>query len=113
MPTTSLSSLLTRRVFPAAIDWEDLIGLASRDIDPKAPTHVLVVPKVHVASLNEATDPTMLGRLLLAAREIAAEEAIAESGYRVVVNTGAGAGQTVFHLHLHLLGGRKLTWPPG
>jgi histidine triad (HIT) family protein len=74
---------------------------------------VLVIPKVHVASLNEATDPAMLGRLMLAAREIAAEEGISESGYRVVVNTGAGAGQTVSHLHLHLLGGRKLTWPPG
>jgi histidine triad (HIT) family protein len=104
---------IIRKEIPATIVWEDAHALAFRDIDPKAPTHVLVIPKAHVASLNEATDPTMLGRLMLAAREIAAEEGISESGYRVVVNTGAGAGQTVFHLHLHLLGGRKLTWPPG
>ncbi|MDQ6634051.1 MAG: histidine triad nucleotide-binding protein [Gemmatimonadota bacterium] len=104
---------IIRKEIPATIVWEDAHALAFRDIDPKAPTHVLVIPKTHVASLNEATDPTMLGRLMLAAREIAAEEGISESGYRVVVNTGAGAGQTVFHLHLHLLGGRKLSWPPG
>jgi histidine triad (HIT) family protein len=104
---------IIRKEIPATIVWEDAHALAFRDIDPKAPTHVLVIPKSHVASLNEATDPTMLGRLMLAAREIAAEEGISESGYRVVVNTGAGAGQTVFHLHLHLLGGRKLSWPPG
>jgi histidine triad (HIT) family protein len=113
MTDTCLFCRIVRKEIPATIVWEDAHSLAFRDIDPKAPTHVLVIPKVHVASLNEATDPTMLGRLMLAAREIAAEEGIAESGYRVVVNTGAGAGQTVFHLHLHLLGGRKLTWPPG
>jgi histidine triad (HIT) family protein len=113
MTDTCLFCRIIRKEIPATIVWEDAHALAFRDIDPKAPTHVLVVPKVHVASLNEATDPVMLGRLLLAAREIAAEEGIAESGYRVVVNTGAGAGQTVFHLHLHLLGGRKLSWPPG
>jgi histidine triad (HIT) family protein len=113
MTDTCLFCRIIRKEIPATIVWEDAHSLAFRDIDPKAPTHVLVIPKVHVASLNEATDPTMLGRLMLAAREIAAEEGIAEAGYRVVVNTGAGAGQTVFHLHLHLLGGRKLTWPPG
>jgi histidine triad (HIT) family protein len=113
MTDSCLFCRIIRREIPANIVWEDAQSLAFRDIDPKAPTHVLVIPKVHVASLNEATDPTMLGRLMLAAREIAAEEGISESGYRVVLNTGAGAGQTVFHLHLHLLGGRKLTWPPG
>jgi histidine triad (HIT) family protein len=113
MTDTCLFCRIIRREIPATIVWEDAHSLAFRDIDPKAPTHVLVIPKTHVASLNEATDATMLGRLMLAAREIAAEEGISESGYRVVVNTGAGAGQTVFHLHLHLLGGRKLTWPPG
>jgi histidine triad (HIT) family protein len=71
-----------------------------------------VIPKEHVASLDEATDPTLVGRLSLAAAEIARSEGLT-GGYRTVVNTGAGAGQTVFHLHLHLLGGRKLTWPPG
>jgi histidine triad (HIT) family protein len=113
MTDTCLFCRIIRKEIPATIVWEDAHALAFRDIDPKAPTHVLVVPKVHVASLNEATDAGMLGRLMLAAREIAAEEGIAESGYRVVVNTGAGAGQTVFHLHLHLLGGRKFKWPPG
>lgn len=113
MTDTCLFCRIIRKEIPATIVWEDAHALAFRDIDPKAPTHVLVIPKVHVASLNDATDPMMLGRLMLAAREIAAEEGIAESGYRVVVNTGAGAGQTVFHLHLHLLGGRRLTWPPG
>jgi histidine triad (HIT) family protein len=113
MTDTCLFCRIIRKEIPAKIVWEDANSLAFRDIDPKAPTHVLVIPKVHVASLNEATDPVMLGRLVLAAREIASEEGIAESGYRVVLNTGAGAGQTVFHLHLHLLGGRRMTWPPG
>jgi histidine triad (HIT) family protein len=113
MTDTCLFCRIIRREIPSTIVWEDAHSLAFRDLDPKAPTHVLVIPKTHVASLNEATDATMLGRLMLAAREIAAEEGISESGYRVVVNTGAGAGQTVFHLHLHLLGGRRLTWPPG
>jgi histidine triad (HIT) family protein len=113
MTDSCLFCRIIRKEIPATIVWEDSHSLAFRDIDPKAPTHVLVIPKVHVASLNEATDPAMLGRLMLAAREIAAEEGVSESGYRVVLNTGAGAGQTVFHLHLHLLGGRKLTWPPG
>jgi histidine triad (HIT) family protein len=113
MTDTCLFCRIIRREIPATIMWEDAHALAFRDIDPKAPTHVLVVPKMHVASLNDATDPIMLGRLMLAAREIAAEEGVTESGYRVVVNTGTGAGQTVFHLHLHLLGGRKFSWPPG
>jgi histidine triad (HIT) family protein len=104
---------IVRREIPAAIEWEDDQALAFRDIDPKAPTHVLVIPKRHVASLNEATDATLLGHLLLAAREIAEGEGIAESGYRTVLNTNADAGQTVFHLHLHLLGGRHMKWPPG
>ncbi len=110
---TCLFCRIVRKEIPAKIVWEDSHALAFRDIDPKAPTHVLVVPKSHVASLNEATDATMLGRLLLAAREIAAEEGIAEAGYRVVLNTGVGAGQTVFHLHVHVLGGRQMVWPPG
>ena len=96
-----------------SIEWEDEHTLAFHDIDAKAPTHVLVIPKRHVGSLNEATDAMLLGRLLLAAREIAEGEGIAASGYRTVINTGADAGQAVFHLHVHLLGGRKLKWPPG
>ena len=98
---------------PAALVHEDEHTLAFRDIDPKAPTHVLVIPKVHVASLNETDDAEMLGRLMLVAKSLAASEGLASDGYRAVVNTGPNAGQTVFHIHLHLLGGRKLGWPPG
>jgi histidine triad (HIT) family protein len=87
--------------------------LAFRDINPQAPTHILVIPKAHVPSLNEATDAAQIGRLSLVAAEVAREEGLAERGYRVVINTNADAGQTVFHVHLHLLGGRAMTWPPG
>jgi histidine triad (HIT) family protein len=87
--------------------------VAFRDINPQAPTHVLVIPKAHVPSLNEATDAAMVGRLALVAAEIAREEGLAERGYRTVINTNADAGQTVFHIHLHLLGGRSMGWPPG
>ena len=113
MTESCLFCRIVRREIPATIVHEDEHTLAFRDIDPKAPTHVLVIPKEHVATLNDATDAPMLGRLLLAARDIAATEGIAEDGYRTVINCGAGAGQTVFHVHLHLLGGRKLGWPPG
>lgn len=113
MTDSCLFCRIVRKEIPATVVWEDAHSLAFRDIDPKAPTHVLIVPRTHVASLNEATDAEMLGRLQLAARDIAAAEGIADSGYRTVINTGAGAGQTVFHVHLHLLGGRPMTWPPG
>ena len=113
MTDTCLFCRIVRREIPAKLVHEDAHTLAFRDIDPKAPTHVLVIPKEHVASLNDATDPALVGRLLIAAKEIAAAEGIADDGYRAVVNCGAGAGQTVFHLHLHLLGGRSLSWPPG
>ena len=104
---------IVRREIPATVMWEDEHALAFRDIDPKAPTHVLVIPKRHVSSLNDATEGPLLGRLLMAAREIAEGEGIAERGYRTVVNTGADAGQSVAHLHLHVMGGRHMTWPPG
>ena len=104
---------IVRREIPASIVWEDEHALAFRDVDAKAPTHVLVIPKRHFASLNEAPDAALLGHMVLAAREIAEGEGIAQSGYRVVLNTGPDAGQTVFHLHVHLLGGRKMKWPPG
>ena len=113
MSDTCLFCRIVRREIPAKVIHEDEHTLAFRDIDPKAPTHVLVIPKQHIATLNDATDPTVMGRLLVAAKDIAATEGIAESGYRAVINCGAGAGQTVFHVHLHLLGGRKLGWPPG
>jgi histidine triad (HIT) family protein len=104
---------IVRREIPATIVWEDEHGLAFRDIDAKAPVHILVIPKRHFASLNESADAPLLGRLLLAAREIAEGEGIAQTGYRTVLNTGADAGQTVFHLHVHLMGGRHMKWPPG
>ena len=104
---------IIRREIPATIVAETEDCLAFRDITPRAPVHVLVIPKAHVASLDAATDAAQVGRLTLLAAEIARAEGIAASGYRTVVNTGADAGQTVFHVHLHLLGGRAMGWPPG
>ena len=100
---------------PAQRVAEDEHAFAFRDINPQAPTHVLVVPKQHIATLNDLgeADAALIGRLHLVARRIAHDEGIAESGYRVLFNTNRGAGQTVFHIHLHLLGGRALGWPPG
>ncbi len=87
--------------------------MAFQDLNPQAPTHLLVIPTDHLASLNDAKDPQLLGRLLGFARDLARDAGIAQRGYRVVVNTNPDGGQTVFHLHLHLLGGRPMTWPPG
>jgi histidine triad (HIT) family protein len=97
------------------IVYEDESCLAFEDINPKAPVHVLVVPKKHIASINEMAleDESAVGHLTFVARQIAQEKKIDRSGYRVVINTGAEAGQSVFHLHLHLLGGRAMAWPPG
>ncbi len=88
-------------------------AVAFRDIHPQAPVHVLIIPRRHIASLDKATDAEEIGALALLAAEIAKAEGIAETGYRTVMNTGADGGQSVFHLHLHLLGGRTMTWPPG
>jgi histidine triad (HIT) family protein len=104
---------IVRKEIPAQVVWSDDQVVAFRDINPQAPVHVVIVPREHVASLNDADDAEMLGRLSLAAVRIARNEGIAESGYRTVVNTNRAAGQTVFHIHLHLLGGRSLGWPPG
>lgn len=89
--------------------------IAFRDINPQAATHILVVPRKHISTANDLTgaDAELVGKLVLAAREIARQEGIDESGYRLVMNCNAGAGQTVFHIHLHLLGGRQMNWPPG
>jgi histidine triad (HIT) family protein len=87
--------------------------LAFTDLNPQAPTHLLIIPTTHIGSLNDAKDAKLLGDLLSFARELAEEKGIATRGYRVVVNTNPDGGQTVFHLHLHLLGGRPMTWPPG
>jgi histidine triad (HIT) family protein len=98
---------------PATIVAQNAACIAFRDIHPQAPTHVLVIPRHHVVSVNELADASVAGALFAMAREIATSEGIAESGYRLVVNTGDNGGQTVHHLHLHLLGGRRLGWPPG
>lgn len=89
--------------------------LAFRDINPQAPTHVLVVPKEHIATLNDLDDAHswLVGQLYLAAKAVARQEGIDEAGYRTVMNCNAGAGQSVYHIHLHVLGGRQMTWPPG
>jgi histidine triad (HIT) family protein len=99
---------------PAKKVYEDEYVFAFEDIDPKAPTHVLVIPKKHIAGLKEGTaaDAELIGRCHLAAAEIARQRGI-ENGYRTVLNVGPDSGQSVFHLHVHLVGGRKLGWPPG
>jgi histidine triad (HIT) family protein len=100
---------------PADIVHTDEHSIAFRDINPQAPTHILVVPREHLESLDEASrqDEAPLGHLLRIAARVANAQGLTESGYRTVINTGAGAGQSVFHLHLHVLGGRPLNWPPG
>jgi histidine triad (HIT) family protein len=98
---------------PAAVIKRGDGMLAFKDLNPQAPTHVLVIPTTHVGSLNDAQDAKLLGSLLAFAREVAQEAGIGTKGYRVVVNTNPDGGQTVFHLHLHVLGGRAMRWPPG
>lgn len=100
---------------PSARVYEDDVCVAFNDINPQAPTHILLVPRVHVDSLDTADDEhsEILGHLLLTTAEIARKQDIANDGYRVVINTNADAGQTVFHLHVHLLGGRPFVFPPG
>ena len=103
---------IVRGEIPSKSVAESETALAFRDLNPQAPSHVLVIPKVHVASLAEASDNAMLGDLLALAARVARSENL-EEGYRVVANTGPNGGQTVDHLHLHVLGGRRMTWPPG
>jgi histidine triad (HIT) family protein len=86
---------------------------AFRDLNPQAPTHILIIPKQHIASLDDANDSNLLGQMIALAAAIARQEGIAKSGYRTVINTGKNGGQSVDHLHIHLLGGRAMTWPPG
>jgi histidine triad (HIT) family protein len=113
MSADCLFCRIVRKEIPAKLVAETDDCIAFPDINPQAPVHVLVIPRRHVTSLNDVTDADVLGKAGLLAAEIARREGVAESGYRVVVNTGANAGQTVFHLHVHLLGGRQLHWPPG
>lgn len=113
MSTDCLFCRIVRGEIPATIVAQDEHCVAFRDIAAKAPTHVLVVPREHVATLDDVRDPMLIGRVMTMAADIARQEGIVSAGYRTVINTNAGAGQTVFHLHVHLLGGRTLTWPPG
>jgi histidine triad (HIT) family protein len=105
---------IAAKKIPSKVVYEDEDVFAFEDIGPQAPTHVLVIPRKHFASLEHATpeDQAVLGKLQLVAAQLARKLKLSD-GYRTVVNTGSGAGQTVFHLHLHLLGGRSFAWPPG
>ena len=100
---------------PANVVYQNDTVLAFRDLNPQAPTHILVIPKKHIATTNDITagDAALIGNMYLAAKQIAKDEGIADSGYRTVMNCNRGAGQTVFHIHLHVLGGRVMSWPPG
>lgn len=93
--------------------YEDDSVLAFRDINPQAPIHILIIPKTHVATLNDLEDSVLAGKLLQTAIQLAKQEGLAEEGYRTVFNCNARGGQEVFHLHMHLLGGRQMRWPPG
>ena len=111
--TTLFSKIISREI-PADIVYEDEHCLAFRDVNPQAPTHVLLIPKKAIPRLADATaeDQALLGHMMLAAGEIARELGVGEA-FRLVANNGAAAGQSVFHLHLHILGGRPMSWPPG
>ena len=110
--TDCLFCKIVNRDIPCKLAHEDEHILAFHDIRPQAPTHVLIIPKHHVATLNDA-NPLLLGQLLSTAQQLAKKTAIAEPGYRIVINCNPAGGQEVYHLHLHLLAGRQLTWPPG
>ncbi|HLB08435.1 MAG TPA: histidine triad nucleotide-binding protein [Gemmatimonadaceae bacterium] len=104
---------LIRGEIPAKIVATSPECVAFRDIDPQAPTHVVIVPRAHIPTLSDVKDFSIVGHMARMATQVAESEGITESGYRVVINTNADGGQTVHHLHLHLLGGRHMTWPPG
>jgi histidine triad (HIT) family protein len=111
----TLFEKIIKREVPAQVIHEDDQCVAVRDINPQAPIHILVIPKKAIPRLGEATDAdeALLGHLLLTAAEVAKREGVAENGYRVVVNQGWHAGESVPHLHVHVLGGRQMKWPPG
>jgi histidine triad (HIT) family protein len=106
--------MVSGEITPDTVYENDKV-LAFRDINPQAPTHILVIPKQHIATLNDLDEShrDLVGELYLAAKEIAQKEGIGERGYRTVMNCNEESGQTVFHVHLHLLGGRRMSWPPG
>lgn len=106
---------IAQKQIPSKIAYEDAEVLAFHDIQPKAPTHIQVIPKRHIARVSEVTekDSALVAKLVLTANRLAREQGIAEPGYRLVFNCNPAAGQSVYHLHLHLLGGRPMSWPPG
>ncbi|MFN8855793.1 MAG: histidine triad nucleotide-binding protein [Planctomycetaceae bacterium] len=115
MPAPTIFKRILDREIPAQVVYEDDQCLAFRDVRPQAPVHVLVIPRKEIPSLAAAEegDSALLGHLLSVVRRVAVQEGLGESGYRVIINCGRDGGQTVDHLHLHLLGGRDLSWPPG
>jgi histidine triad (HIT) family protein len=104
---------IARGEIPAKMVANNKEIVAFRDLNPQAPVHILIVPKKHIASLDDTDDSNLLGQMVSLASAIARQEKIAKTGYRTVINTGKDGGQSVDHLHLHLLGGRAMTWPPG
>ncbi|MBH60395.1 MAG: histidine triad nucleotide-binding protein [Dehalococcoidia bacterium] len=114
MSKTLFERIIDREI-EADIVWENERIIAFNDISPQAPTHILIVPKKVISSLNELEeeDRDLIGEMFIVAKNIAEEKGISENGYRTIFNTNDYGGQTVYHLHLHLIGGRKMTWPPG
>ncbi len=114
MERTIFSDIIDKKI-PADIVYEDEEILAFKDINPQAPVHILIIPKKPIPTVNEIAfeDAELVGKLIYRAKEIAAKFGVAESGYRLVFNCNKDAGQEVYHIHLHLLGGRKFSWPPG
>jgi len=112
--TETIFSKIIRREIPAEIVYEDDLAIAFKDVFPQAPVHILVIPKEPIAQLADAEskDHALMGHLLLTVKRVAQQVGL-NNGYRVVINTGSDGGQTVPHLHLHILGGRQMTWPPG
>lgn len=110
----TIFSKIIRREIPAEIVYEDDLAIAFKDIHPQAPVHILIIPKEPLASLADAEskDHALMGHLLLTAKRVAKQVGL-DNGYRVVINTGSDGGQTVHHIHLHILGGRQMKWPPG
>lgn len=113
-PETLFCKIAAKEI-PANIVYEDQEVVAFRDINPQAPTHILLIPREHIRKVSDLTEDNaaLIGKLVLVANRLAREEGIADAGYRLVLNCGEGAGQSVWHIHLHLLGGRPLAWPPG
>jgi len=114
MPDDLFLKIINREI-PADIVYETDELLAFRDINPQAPVHILIIPKEHIPTMNDldASHAEMVGKLMLAAKALAEQEGIAEDGYRVVMNCNQAGGQAVYHIHLHLIGGRQMQWPPG